>query len=97
MCICIYTDVLYIHIQSDLTYPHTSVLDVIVDEVRELDKRGSSSIVYSSIIADSFQLKLLRKVRVLDIRGSNKSEASLYSTRVIELQTYVRMYVYAHM
>ena len=34
---------------------HTSVLDEIADKVRELDKRGSSSIVYSRIIADSFQ------------------------------------------
>jgi hypothetical protein len=29
---------LIITIQSDLTYPHTSILDEIVDEVRELDK-----------------------------------------------------------
>ena len=45
--------------QSDLTYPHTSVLDEIEDEiedeVRDLDKPGSSSIVYSRIIADLFQ------------------------------------------
>ena len=27
-----------ITVQSDLTYPHTSILDEIVDEERELDK-----------------------------------------------------------
>ena len=32
------TITLIIQIQSDLTYPHTSVLDEITDKVRELDK-----------------------------------------------------------
>ena len=41
--------------RSDLTYPHTFVLDAITIEVRELDKGGSSSIVYSRIIADLFR------------------------------------------
>ena len=54
-------------IQSDLAYPHTSVLNEIVAKVRELDKGGSSSIVYSRIIADLFQQKLLQKARELDI------------------------------
>ena len=43
-----------IHTQSDLTYPHTSVLDEIADKMRKLDTQGSSSIVYSRIIADLF-------------------------------------------
>ena len=55
------------HIQSDPTYPHTSVLDEMENEVRELNKRGRSSIVYSRIIADLFQQHLLQKVRELDI------------------------------
>ena len=43
-------------VQLDLTYPHTSILDEIVDrKTRELDKWGSSSIVYSRIIADLFR------------------------------------------
>ena len=45
------------YVQLELNYPHTSVLDEIVDELRERDKRGSSSIVYSWIIADLFQYK----------------------------------------
>ena len=59
-------------IQPGLTYPHTYVLDESVDKVRELDKRRSSSIVYSSFIVDLFQLKLLQKVRELDICGVDK-------------------------
>ena len=47
------------HVQSDLTYPHTSILDENVDETKELDKWGSSSLVYSRVIADLFQQKLL--------------------------------------
>ena len=35
--------------------PHTSVLDEIVHKGTKVDKRGSSSIVYSRIIADVFQ------------------------------------------
>ena len=59
-------------IQSDLAYPHTSILNEIVAKVRELDKGGSSSIVYSRIIADLFQQKLLQKVRELDIWGADQ-------------------------
>ena len=44
-------------IQSDLTHPHTSVPDKITDKVRELDNCGSSSIVYSRVVVDLFQLK----------------------------------------
>ena len=41
---------------SDLTCPHTPVLDKIMGGVREVDKWGSSSIVYSRIImTDLFQ------------------------------------------
>ena len=40
------------YIEPDLTHLHTSVLDEIAAKVRELDKQGSSSIVYSRIIAD---------------------------------------------
>ena len=44
-----------VYVQWDLTDQHTSVLDEIADKVRELDKWGSSSIVYSRIIADLFR------------------------------------------
>ena len=43
------------YVQWDLTYLHASILDEILDKVRELDKWGSSSIVYSRIIADLLQ------------------------------------------
>ena len=39
-------------VRPHLLYLHTSVLDEIADKARELDKRGSSSIVYSGIIAN---------------------------------------------
>ena len=42
-------------VRWDLTYLHTSVFGKIVEKGRELDKWGSSSIVYSRIIADLFQ------------------------------------------
>ena len=39
MCVCIHVR-MYVctYVQSDLTYPHTSVPNEIADEVRELDK-----------------------------------------------------------
>ena len=57
----------FFHIQSDLTYPHTSVLDKIVDRVREQSYR-----VQYRIIAALFREKLLHKMRELDIRGADK-------------------------
>ena len=45
-------------LQSDLTYLHTSVLDEIAHNARELDKYEGAvyySVVYSRIIADLFQ------------------------------------------
>ena len=42
------------HAQTDPAYPHTSVQDDSTDKVRELDKRGSSSIVHSRTIADLY-------------------------------------------
>ena len=62
------------YVQSGLTHLHTSILslDEIGDKMRELDECGSSSTVYSRIIVDLIQQKLLGKVRELDIRGADK-------------------------
>ena len=50
-------------IQSDLTYPHTSVVTEFADEVRELDKRGCSIIVLCRLVS----AKMMWMVRELNI------------------------------
>ena len=36
--VCTYIHTVRMYVQSDLTYPHTSVLDEVTNKVRELDK-----------------------------------------------------------
>ena len=44
-----------------------------MNEVKEPDKQGSSQMVYSRIMADLLLLKLLRKVKKLDVQHMKRS------------------------